>query len=93
MLQPIHVWLGLAVGLSIHVSGVTYTFGALVLPALIAKNLCREMRSMFVVAPLLALATAIVAFTLANGWDYPPAHVVFALWSAMLLLAWAHRRA
>ena len=33
------VWLGLVVGLSLRVSGTLYTFGCLVLPALIAKNL------------------------------------------------------
>ena len=45
-------WLGLAVGLSIRASGMLYTFGCLVLPALVAKNLCREVRHMFLVAPV-----------------------------------------
>ena len=40
-------WLGLAVGLAIRVSGMLYTFGCLVLPALIAKSLGREVCTMF----------------------------------------------
>lgn len=87
--KTISIWLGLAVGLSIHVSGVTYTFGALVLPALVAKNVCREVRTMFVVAPLTAVITAALAFAVANDRDFPPAHVAVALWSLLLVLAWA----
>lgn len=33
------IWLGAAIGLSIRVSGMLYTFGCLVLPALAARNL------------------------------------------------------
>lgn len=88
----ISVWLGLAIGLSIHVSGVTYTFGSLVLPPLIAKNVCREMRAMFVAAPAIALVTTLAAFVAANHWDYPPAHVAVALWVVLLAAVWVVRR-
>ena len=36
------IWLELVVGLSMRVSGMLYTFGCLVLPALLAKHLCRR---------------------------------------------------
>jgi ABC-type Mn2+/Zn2+ transport system permease subunit len=49
------LWLGLVVGLSMRVSGMLYTFGCLVLPALIAKHCCSEVRPLFLVAPLIAL--------------------------------------
>ena len=82
---------GLAVGLSIRVSGLLYTFGSLVLPPLIAKNLAREVFPMFVIAPLVALATAVVGFVLAHGYDFPPAQMTVALMSGGLAVAWGGR--
>jgi ABC-type Mn2+/Zn2+ transport system permease subunit len=85
-------WLGLAVGLSIRVAGMLYTFGCLVLPALVAKNLCRKVRPMFVVAPLMAVATATVGFALANRYDDPPAQMTVALLCLCVAVAWVVRR-
>ena len=82
------VWLGLAVGLSMRVSGVLYTFGNLVLPALVAKHLCSEVRTVFLVAPCIALGTGALGFILANYYDYPPAQMTVALLSVFLLVAW-----
>jgi len=86
------VWLGLAIGLSIRASGMLYTFGCLVLPALVAKNLCREVRSMFLVSPVIAVVTGIVAFILANHYDYPPGQMTVALFGLELVAAWIVRR-
>jgi ABC-type Mn2+/Zn2+ transport system permease subunit len=88
----VSVWLGLVVGLSIRTSGVLYAFGCLVLPALVATNLCREMRPMFAVAPLVALATAIVGFAGAHRHDLPPAQMTVTLLCVLLALARAYRR-
>jgi ABC-type Mn2+/Zn2+ transport system permease subunit len=85
------IWLGLAVGLAIRVSGVAYAFGCLVIPALIAKNLCREVRPMFAVAPTLAVAVGMVAFVIANAYDYPPGQIAVALLSLLLAATWAVR--
>jgi ABC-type Mn2+/Zn2+ transport system permease subunit len=85
-------WLGLAVGLSIRVAGMLYTFGCLVLPALVAKNLCRKVKPMFVVAPLVAVATATVGFALANHYDDPPAQMTVALLCLCVAVAWVIRR-
>jgi ABC-type Mn2+/Zn2+ transport system permease subunit len=85
-------WLGLAVGLSIRVAGMLYTFGCLVLPALAAKILCRKVRPMFVVAPLMAVATATVGFALANRYDDPPAQMTVALLCLCVAVAWVVRR-
>lgn len=85
------VWLGLAVGLAIRVSGTLYTFGCLVLPALIAKNLSREIRPLLWLAPALALGAAVPGFVLAHGFDVPPAHMTVALLCAGLLVAWTWR--
>jgi ABC-type Mn2+/Zn2+ transport system permease subunit len=85
-------WLGLAVGLSIRVSGMLYTFGCLVLPALIAKNLCREVRHMFLIAPLVAVVTAAGGFVVAHHYDDPPAQMTVAFLCLLLAIVWPVRR-
>jgi ABC-type Mn2+/Zn2+ transport system permease subunit len=85
-------WLGLAVGLSIRASGMLYTFGCLVLPALVAKNLCREVRYMFLVAPIVAVGTGAIGFLVANQYDYPPGQMTVALFCLGLTIAWIFRR-
>jgi zinc/manganese transport system permease protein len=85
-------WLGLSVGLSIRSAGMLYTFGCLVLPALVAKNLCREVRPMFVVAPFVAVSTGAVSFVLANHFDDPPAQMTVVLLCLLLTIAWLIRR-
>jgi ABC-type Mn2+/Zn2+ transport system permease subunit len=85
-------WLGLAVGLSIRSAGMLYTFGCLVLPALVAKNTCRAVRPMFVVAPVVAVAVATVGFVLANHYDDPPAQMTVALLCLLLAVTWLFRR-
>ncbi len=85
------VWLGVVVGLSLRVSGLVYTFGCLVLPGLIAKTLCREVRPLLWVAPGLALVAALLGFVLAHRYDLPPAHTTVALLGFALAAAWAAR--
>jgi ABC-type Mn2+/Zn2+ transport system permease subunit len=86
------VWLGLTVGLSIRVSGALYTFGCLVLPALIAKHWLREIRPLLVVGPAVALTSAILGFVLAHHYDVPPAHATVALLCVGLLGSWGVER-
>lgn len=85
------IWLGLAVGFSIHVSGVVYAFASLVLPSLVAKNLGRTARSLFFSAPCVSFGTGIVSFVLANYYDFPPGQMAVACLSFLLLLAWSIR--
>lgn len=85
-------WLGLAVGLAIRTSGMLYTFGCLVLPPLVAKSLCREVRTMFVIAPLASLGAGVLGFILANHYDFPPAQMTVALLCLILCIAWILRR-
>ena len=84
-------WLGLSAGLSMRASGMLYTFGCLVLPALIAASLCREVRTMFLVAPLVAVLSAGAGFVLANHYDYPPAQVIVVLMCLLLAATWIVR--
>jgi ABC-type Mn2+/Zn2+ transport system permease subunit len=83
--------LGVGVGLSIRVSGMLYTFGCLVLPAMAAKSLCREVRQMFWVAPAIGVWSAVVAFVVANHEDYPPAQMTVAVQSAAVVACWSIR--
>lgn len=85
------IWLGIAVGFSIRVSGVVFAFACLVLPALIAKNLGREVSTMFFSSPLIALGASIIAFVLANHYDYPPGQTATACLCFLLLVAWLVR--
>lgn len=84
----ISIWLGITVGLSSRVSGMLYTFGCLVLPALLARAICREVQSMFTVAPVTALSATTIAFVLANHFDYPPGQVAVALLATALAAVW-----
>ena len=85
------IWLGLTIGLSIHSSGMLFTFGCLTLPGLIAKNICREIRPMFWVAPLVALAASVLGFMIANQGDLPPAQMTVALLCGLHVVAWGTR--
>lgn len=73
------IWLGLTVGLAIRTSGAVFTFGCLVLPALLARGLCRETRPVLWVAPLAAGTAALLGFLVAHGRDWPPAHTIVFL--------------
>lgn len=84
-------WLGVVIGFAIHVSGVVYAFASLVLPALIAKNLGRTTRSLFFIAPCTSLATGVIAFALANHYDFPPGQTAAACLCALLAAAWLLR--
>jgi ABC-type Mn2+/Zn2+ transport system permease subunit len=90
--RVIALWLGIAIGFSIQASGLIYTFGCLVLPALAAKNLSRELAPVLWLAPLLAVATAAVAFVIAHHWDLPPAHATVSGLAALVALGWLRRR-
>jgi ABC-type Mn2+/Zn2+ transport system permease subunit len=85
------VILGLAVGLAIRTSGMLYTFGCLTLPALAAKNICREVEPMWLVAPLVALLTGTAGFVIANYYDFPPAQMTVALLATVVAGAWVYR--
>jgi len=87
------VWLGITLAMAIHVAGTIYAFGCLVLPGLIARNLCRTVRGMLTAAPIVALASVVTAFVVANHYDWPPGQAAVALLAAELAVTWAWRAA
>ena len=88
----VSVWLGATLGLAMHAGGLLFTFGCLVLPGMIAQNLCRRVAPMFFVAPLVAVCAALTGFVVANAMDYPPGQAVVALLAVLLVPAWLVRR-
>lgn len=81
--------LGLSTGLAIRSSGLLFTFGCLVLPALVAKNLCREAGTLFLVAPLVGTGSVLAGLVLANHYDFPPGQVIVVTLAALLAASWA----
>tara|TARA_Y100000589_G_scaffold313431_1_gene334758 strand:+ start:57 stop:893 length:837 start_codon:yes stop_codon:yes gene_type:complete len=87
----IAISLGLATGLAIRSSGMLFTFGCLILPAQMAKVLCRDISGMFLVSPVMALVCVVLGLMLGNSFDLPPAQTIVALMSGVLLLVWLFR--
>ena len=83
--------LGLATGLAIRSSGMLFTFGCLILPAQMAKNLCRDIPPMFLTAPLMALSCVLLGLMSGNHYDLPPAQTIVALMSVVLMATWLVR--
>jgi ABC-type Mn2+/Zn2+ transport system permease subunit len=83
--------LGLVTGLAIRSTGLLFTFGCLVLPALVAKNLCRRVQPMFLVAPVVGIVSVMLGLMLAHRFDFPPGQLVVAVLGAALAAAWLFR--
>ena len=88
----IALWFGLVIGVAIQSAGVLYTFGCLVLPTLVARNLCRRGGSIFWVAPLIATGTAVLAFIPAVYYDFPPAQMATVFLCLEVPIAWLGRK-
>ena len=82
------IFLGLAAGLAIRVSGMLFTFACLVLPALAARNLCTEIRSMFLISPVIGVGGVLTGLALAHAQDLPPGQTAVAVQAFALALAW-----
>jgi ABC-type Mn2+/Zn2+ transport system permease subunit len=83
--------MGVGTGVAMRSTGMLYTFGCLVLPPLVAKNLCREVAPMFWVAPLVAAGSVAVGLVVAHTWDFPPGQTMVAVQALALLAAWGWR--
>lgn len=91
---PVAAWewklavvLGFSVGWALHVAGLLYAFGCLVLPAMAARHLARETRTMFWLSPLLAVVCAVVGSIAADAYDLPPAQVAVAFMAGLVPIA------
>ena len=86
------IWLGTVLGVAIRGVGTLYAFGCLVLPALLAGQLCKELWQVALWAPLLALLAATTGSIAANHWDLPAGQVIVAFLAGALVLVWLPRR-
>lgn len=79
------LWLGLWLGYAIFATGLVFTFGASVLPVLVARSLARSLRAVLLLGPLCGGAGLLAAFLLAHRFDLPPGQVFVALLGVLAL--------
>ncbi len=82
---------GLSVGLSIHISGLLFAFGALVLPAMTARNIASETGLMFLLSPVIAFIGTLAGLFFSVTMDLPPGQTSVFASSVLLMLSWAFR--
>lgn len=83
---------GLVIGQSILATGLVFTFGAVVLPVLAARELASSLRGLLLLAPLCGVLGQTLAFALAHRADLPPGQVAVVVFGALALLARLARR-
>ncbi len=76
--------LGLCVGLGVPTTGMLFTLGCLVLPVLIAKQWCGEVRVLLIGSPLIGIVGALVGLWLSHLWNLPPGQVIVVLFCVIL---------
>ncbi|WP_428386249.1 metal ABC transporter permease [Mucisphaera sp.] len=77
---------GLSVGLAVRSTGVLFAFGALAIPVMIAKQIAGEVRSLFLLAPLLAIMLSFTGLWLGHLWDFPPGQAAVSVMCLALLI-------
>lgn len=82
---------GLVVGMSVKSAGMLFTFGCMAFPAMIAKQWCGQIKSLFVVAPVVAVSSAFVGLWASYTWQSPPGLVIVAILGVVALLAYVVR--
>lgn len=77
---------GLSVGLAVRSTGVLFAFGALAIPVMIAKQVCGEVRSLFLLAPILAVTLGFLGLWVGHQWNLPPGQAVVGVMCLTLLV-------
>lgn len=65
-------FVGVAIGFSIQATGLAFTFGATVLPVLVARMLARSLRTVLWLAPAVGVAAFAGGFWFGDRADVPP---------------------
>lgn len=86
------VAVGVLAGLSIKATGMLFTFGCFVLPAMAARNFCKELGKMFWVAPVFCLLSVFVALVFSNSRDLPPGQAGVVTMAVGLVVSWVWKR-
>lgn len=79
--------LGLTAGLMLRATGLLFTFGCLVLPALAAKHLSSTVGGMFWITPVVAVLGVLPGLVLAHHFDLPPGQVIVVVLGVLVLAA------
>jgi zinc transport system permease protein len=89
LLTVFHVLLALAVIASISVVGIVLANALLVIPAATAKLLAGSLKRMFILAPLVGLASVLVGLVASYRLDLPSGPAIVAVAGVAFLIAWA----
>ncbi len=82
---------GLVIGLSLRGTGTVFTFGCLILPTLVAKQLVGTIGRLFIVAPVVAVIGVLGGLFFAHMMDLPPGQVTIGTLLLGLLIARGYR--
>jgi len=89
-------WIGAGLGFSIHATGLTFTFGAAVLPVLLLREWARSLAAVLAGAPLAGAGIFAAGFFAADRLDLPPGQATVVLLGAAVAasraLRWLLRR-
>lgn len=88
MALVIGVSTGLVAGLGIQTAGMLFAFGVMVLPAFTARNICRSLGTMFVLAPMISVLGTLVGLFISVAADLPPGQASVFTHSVLLLCSW-----
>jgi ABC-type Mn2+/Zn2+ transport system permease subunit len=88
LLTTFHVLLALAVIASISVVGIVLVNALLVIPAATAKLLATSLRGMFVLAPLIGLASVLAGLIASSRLDLPSGPSIAAVAGLVFLATW-----
>ncbi|HLQ38788.1 MAG TPA: metal ABC transporter permease [Planctomycetota bacterium] len=76
--------LGLMTAFASHAAGSLFAFGVMVLPVLLARELCTSLRAVLWSAPLSSVLLVAVSLFVAYSADLPPGQVAVALMAILL---------
>ena len=82
---------GISLGLCIKVSGTLYTFGCLVLPVIIAANLVKSVRMLFLISPIIAFVMSFIGFAAGNFYDIPQTQLTIFLMALVYPLSFLYK--
>lgn len=79
-------WVGAGFAAAIAATGLTFTFGATVLPVLVLRQCARSLRAVLLLAPLVGVGGFLLGFWLGDRMDLPPGQVAVVVWGSAVLV-------
>lgn len=89
------VGLGVVMSMAVSSLGLLFTFGCLVLPAMVTSLLCRHAWMLLVVTPVVAVGCVVAGVAGGHAYDLPPSQVSVMAMAALVpvgaIVAWVRR--